>query len=37
MEGPIREYYLTTVGDTHDESRHRIEVYGPVFQTAVNS
>src|SRR6185437_7425918 len=35
VEGPIREYYLTTIRDTPDESRHRIEVGWPVFQTAV--
>lgn len=34
VEGPIREHYLTTVRDTPDESRHRIEVGWPVFRTA---
>jgi effector-binding domain-containing protein len=35
VEGPIRERYLVTVRDTPEESRHRIEVLWPVFQTAV--
>lgn len=35
VEGPIREYYLTTTRDTPDESLHRIEVGWPIFQTAV--
>jgi DNA-binding transcriptional MerR regulator len=35
VDGPIREHYLVTVRDTPDESRHRIEVAWPIFQTAV--
>jgi DNA-binding transcriptional MerR regulator/effector-binding domain-containing protein len=31
--GPIREYYLVSVLDTPDETRHRTEVCWPVFQT----
>jgi DNA-binding transcriptional MerR regulator len=33
VDGPIREYYLVTAADTPDESRHRIEVCWPIFQT----
>ncbi|HET9077026.1 MAG TPA: MerR family transcriptional regulator [Acidimicrobiales bacterium] len=35
VDGPIREYYLKTLRDTPDETRHRIEVGWPVFQTAL--
>jgi effector-binding domain-containing protein len=34
LDGPIREHYLVTARDTDDESRHRIEVAWPIFQTA---
>lgn len=37
VDGPIREHYLVTVRDTPDESRHRIEVAWPIFQTALAS
>ena len=33
VEGPIRENYLVTFTHTEDESKHRIEVCWPVFQT----
>lgn len=33
VDGPIRESYLVTPGDTADETRHRTEVCWPVFQT----
>ena len=33
VEGPIREHYLVTFTHTEDESKHRIEVCWPVFQT----
>lgn len=33
VDGPIREYYLTSFFDTDDQSRHRTEVCWPVFHT----
>jgi DNA-binding transcriptional MerR regulator len=35
VEGPIREYYVVTSFETPDESRHRVEVAWPIFQTAI--
>jgi hypothetical protein len=35
VEGPIREYYLVSFGDTDDESRHLTEICWPVFRTSV--
>jgi DNA-binding transcriptional MerR regulator len=34
LDGPIREYYLTTFSDTDDQEQHRTEVCWPVFRTA---
>ncbi len=34
VDGPIREYYLVSFGDTEDQDRHRTEVCWPVFQVA---
>jgi len=33
VDGPIREYYLVSAFDTHDQTRHVTEVCWPVFQT----
>lgn len=33
VDGPIREYYLTGLSDTGDESESQIEVCWPVFRT----
>jgi DNA-binding transcriptional MerR regulator len=34
VDGPIREYYLTTPEDTPDESAWRTEICWPIFRTA---
>jgi DNA-binding transcriptional MerR regulator/effector-binding domain-containing protein len=34
VDGPIREYYLTTPEDTADESAWRTEICWPIFRTA---
>jgi len=33
VQGPIREHYIMSLGDTADESLHRTEVCWPVFHT----
>jgi GyrI-like small molecule binding domain len=34
VDGPIREYYVVSFGDTDDEEQYRTEVCWPVFLTA---
>jgi DNA-binding transcriptional MerR regulator len=37
VDGPIREYYLVTSFESHDEASLQTEVAWPIFQTAMQS